>query len=61
MLVLVGEGAVLLVYGSSVTRTVPQYLPAHSFRVHGTIVTTADLVLIVLPIVATASLYLYFR
>ena len=60
-IVLIVEAGVLIIYGSTATRTVNQYLPSSSFSLDGTPVTFTNGVEIVLPLLATLVLYVYFR
>jgi ABC-type branched-subunit amino acid transport system ATPase component/ABC-type branched-subunit amino acid transport system permease subunit len=52
---------VTIIYGTTVTREVPQYLPSKSFTLSGTPVSVTDGVLFLLPLLATIGLWYYFR
>lgn len=60
-ILLIIEAAIILIFGTVTTNTVPQFLPGGSVEVAGTTVTVADGILFALPLLATIGLYLYFR
>jgi branched-subunit amino acid ABC-type transport system permease component len=60
-LLLIVEGGVLLIYGTKVTRVVPQFLPTNHVTVDGIQVSVSDGVQFLLPLLATVGLWLYFR
>lgn len=60
-LVLIVQAAVVLIYGTTETRTVEQYLPASSFHLGRTVVAASDLIVCGITLLATVGLYVYFR
>jgi ABC-type branched-subunit amino acid transport system ATPase component/branched-subunit amino acid ABC-type transport system permease component len=59
--VLIVQAAIVLIYGTTTTRVVPQYLPQASFTVDGTPVTAADVIIFAIGLIATGGLYIYFH
>jgi ABC-type branched-subunit amino acid transport system ATPase component/branched-subunit amino acid ABC-type transport system permease component len=55
------QGIIVLVYGQSRTRFVPDFLPAGHVRVGGTNIQFAELITFALAVVAAASLYTMMR
>jgi ABC-type branched-subunit amino acid transport system ATPase component/branched-subunit amino acid ABC-type transport system permease component len=60
-ILLVVEAAVQLIYGSSTTRVVPQFLPAGGVRIAGTEVSFANIVIFGVGILVTAGLHVYLK
>jgi ABC-type branched-subunit amino acid transport system ATPase component/branched-subunit amino acid ABC-type transport system permease component len=55
------QATVVLIYGTTETRTVPQYLPSTEYHVGGTVVTLAQIIIFAIGAVATLGLYVFFR
>jgi ABC-type branched-subunit amino acid transport system ATPase component/branched-subunit amino acid ABC-type transport system permease component len=60
-ILLMVEAAVQLIYGTSTTRVVPQYLPAGGVRIGGTFVSYADIVIFGVAVLLTAGLHVYLK
>jgi ABC-type branched-subunit amino acid transport system ATPase component/branched-subunit amino acid ABC-type transport system permease component len=58
---LIVEAAVLLIYGTQVPRIVPQYLPTQTFKLFGTPVTYATLIVFLISITSAAGLSIFLR
>jgi branched-subunit amino acid ABC-type transport system permease component len=52
---------VVLIYGTTVVRNIPSYLPGGSFDIAGTPVTSSQIVVFAVGVAATAALYGWFR
>ena len=55
------QAIVVIIYGTTETRTVPQYFPATEFHVGGAVVTLGQIIIFAVGAAATAALYVYFR
>ena len=55
------QAIVVIIYGTTETRTVPQYFPATEFHVGGAVVTLAQIIIFAVGAAATAALYVFFR
>jgi ABC-type branched-subunit amino acid transport system ATPase component/branched-subunit amino acid ABC-type transport system permease component len=60
-ILLLVEAAVQLIYGSSTTRVVTQYLPSGGVRIGGTRVSVANMVIFAIALLLTAGLYAYLK
>jgi ABC-type branched-subunit amino acid transport system ATPase component/branched-subunit amino acid ABC-type transport system permease component len=58
---LIVEAAITLIYGSTSTDIVPQFLPVNGVNFDGATLTVADVILFAVPLLATIGLYCYFR
>jgi ABC-type branched-subunit amino acid transport system ATPase component/branched-subunit amino acid ABC-type transport system permease component len=58
---LIIEAAIVLIYGITETRTVPVFLGTGGFNIGSTRVSTADAITVVISVLATVILSLYFR
>lgn len=58
---LIVQSVVTLVYGTAATRIVPEFLPQKSFDVGGTNVSSAQIIVFAVGVVATSALYVFFR
>jgi ABC-type branched-subunit amino acid transport system ATPase component/branched-subunit amino acid ABC-type transport system permease component len=55
------QAVVVIIYGTTQTRTVPQYLPATQFHIGGAVVTLGQVIIFAVGAAATAGLYVFFR
>ncbi len=55
------QAIVVIIYGTTQTRTVPQYFPATEFHLGGAVVTLGQVIIFAVGAVATVALYVYFR
>ena len=55
------QAIVVIIYGTTETRTVPQYLPATAFHLGGAVVTLGQIIIFAVGAAATVALYVYFR
>jgi ABC-type branched-subunit amino acid transport system ATPase component/branched-subunit amino acid ABC-type transport system permease component len=55
------QAIVVIIYGTTETRSVPQYLPATEFNIAGAVVTLGQVIIFAVGAVATAALYAFFR
>jgi ABC-type branched-subunit amino acid transport system ATPase component/branched-subunit amino acid ABC-type transport system permease component len=55
------QAIVVIIYGTTATRTVPQYFPATEFHVGGAVVTLGQIIIFAVGAAATVALYVYFR
>jgi ABC-type branched-subunit amino acid transport system ATPase component/branched-subunit amino acid ABC-type transport system permease component len=55
------QAGVTIIYGSTITRTVPQFFPTHNFKISSTTVSLPQVIIFAVGIVATALLYVFFR
>jgi ABC-type branched-subunit amino acid transport system ATPase component/branched-subunit amino acid ABC-type transport system permease component len=55
------QAIVVIIYGTTETRTVPQYLPATPFHLGGAVVTLGQIIIFAVGAAATVALYVYFR
>jgi ABC-type branched-subunit amino acid transport system ATPase component/branched-subunit amino acid ABC-type transport system permease component len=60
-ILLVIQALVVIIYGETITRAVPPYLPTHAFTVGGATVTSDRILVFGIAAAATAALYVYFR
>ena len=60
-LLLAIEATIVLIYGTTTTRQVPNFLPGHSFHLGGATITTENIVVFCVALVATLGLAGYFR
>jgi len=58
---LIIQSLAVIIYGTSVTRIVPPFLPAQTFHIGTTAVTMDRVIVFAVGAVATAALYIYFR
>ena len=58
---LIVQAGVTIIYGTTVTRAVPEFFPGQSFTIGGTTVALAPVIIFALGVVATAGLYAYLR
>ncbi|WP_236789622.1 branched-chain amino acid ABC transporter permease/ATP-binding protein [Amycolatopsis sp. GM8] len=59
-IVLIVEASVSLIYGTAEIRTVPQFLPEQRIDIGSTVVTTAQLIMVVFVLLASIGLFLLF-
>jgi ABC-type branched-subunit amino acid transport system ATPase component/branched-subunit amino acid ABC-type transport system permease component len=55
------QAIVVIIYGTTETRTVPQYFPATEFHIGGAVVTLGQIIIFAVGAAATAGLYVFFR
>jgi ABC-type branched-subunit amino acid transport system ATPase component/branched-subunit amino acid ABC-type transport system permease component len=55
------QAGVTIMYGTVITRTVPNFFPTHNFEVDKTTISLPQVIIFVVGIVATAGLYVFFR
>jgi ABC-type branched-subunit amino acid transport system ATPase component/branched-subunit amino acid ABC-type transport system permease component len=55
------QAIVVIIYGTTETRTVPQYFPATEFHIGGAVITLGQIIIFAVGAAATAALYVYFR
>jgi ABC-type branched-subunit amino acid transport system ATPase component/branched-subunit amino acid ABC-type transport system permease component len=55
------QAIVVIIYGATETRTVPQYLPATAFHIGGAAVTLGQIIIFAVGAAATVALYVFFR
>jgi ABC-type branched-subunit amino acid transport system ATPase component/branched-subunit amino acid ABC-type transport system permease component len=60
-ILLLVQALAVIIYGTTITRVVPPFLPTHAFHIDGTVVTMDRIIVFIVGIVATAGLYIYFR
>jgi ABC-type branched-subunit amino acid transport system ATPase component/branched-subunit amino acid ABC-type transport system permease component len=60
-ILLIVQGVAVIIYGTVITRTVPQFLPTHPFTIAGTVLTSDRVIVFAIGLVATVALYIYFR
>jgi ABC-type branched-subunit amino acid transport system ATPase component/branched-subunit amino acid ABC-type transport system permease component len=58
---LVIQAIVVIIYGTTETRTVPQYFPATEFHIGGAVVTLGQVIIFAVGALATVALYVFFR
>jgi ABC-type branched-subunit amino acid transport system ATPase component/branched-subunit amino acid ABC-type transport system permease component len=58
---LIIQALAVIIYGTTVTRSVPRFLPAGEFRIGSTLVTMDRVIVFAVGVVATAGLWAYFR
>jgi ABC-type branched-subunit amino acid transport system ATPase component/branched-subunit amino acid ABC-type transport system permease component len=58
---LIVQASVVLIYGVTLTRRVPQFLPELPFHIAGTTVTMDRIIVFAVGVLATAGLYIYLR
>jgi len=58
---LIVQSAAVIIYGTTVTRVVPVFLPSHPFTIAGTVITSDQIIVFAVGALATAVLYVYFR
>jgi branched-subunit amino acid ABC-type transport system permease component len=58
---LIIQSLIVILYGTSVTRSVPQFLPTTEFHVGSTVVTLDRVIVFAVGAVATAGLWIFFR
>jgi ABC-type branched-subunit amino acid transport system ATPase component/ABC-type branched-subunit amino acid transport system permease subunit len=51
----------VIIYGTTVTRTVPPFLGTHAYHIGSTAITVDRIVVFAVGVVATAGLYIFFR
>jgi ABC-type branched-subunit amino acid transport system ATPase component/branched-subunit amino acid ABC-type transport system permease component len=55
------QAIVVIIYGTTETRTVPQYFPATEFHIGGAVVTLGQIIIFAVGAAATLALYVFFR
>jgi ABC-type branched-subunit amino acid transport system ATPase component/branched-subunit amino acid ABC-type transport system permease component len=60
-ILLMVQAGVVLIYGTTVVRNIPTYLPGGSYDIAGTPVTSSQIVVFAVGVAATAALYGWFR
>jgi ABC-type branched-subunit amino acid transport system ATPase component/branched-subunit amino acid ABC-type transport system permease component len=55
------QAIVVIIFGTTETRTVPQYLPTTAFQIGGATVTVGQIIIFGVGAGATAALYVFFR
>jgi ABC-type branched-subunit amino acid transport system ATPase component/branched-subunit amino acid ABC-type transport system permease component len=60
-ILLLVQALAVIIYGTTVTRVVPPFLPTHAYNLDGTVITLDRIFVFAIGIVATAGLYIYFR
>jgi len=55
------QAIVVIIYGTTETRTVPQYFPATEFHIGGAVVTLGQIIIFAVGAAATVALYVFFR
>ena len=60
-LLLIVEAGVTILYGLTVTRTVPEFFPSQSFTISGTTISLAQVIIFAVGVAATGGLYAYLR
>ena len=60
-ILLIIQAAIALIYGTTQTRTLPQFLPQQSFTVSGVPVTAANIIIVVLALVSAVGLFVFFK
>ena len=60
-ILLMVQAGVVLIYGTTVVRDIPPFLPGGSFDIAGTSVTSSQIVVFAVGVAATAALYGWFR
>ena len=58
---LIVQALAVLIYGTTVSRVVPPFLPQHAYDIGGTFVTTASILVFAIGVAATTALYIYLR
>jgi ABC-type branched-subunit amino acid transport system ATPase component/branched-subunit amino acid ABC-type transport system permease component len=58
---LIVQALAVIIYGTTVTRSVPSYLPTHVLHLGGTVITTDRLIVWAVAAAATGALFAYFR
>lgn len=58
---LIVQAGVTIIYGTTITRIVPQFFPTHNFKISSTTVSLPQVIIFGVGVVATASLYIFFR
>jgi ABC-type branched-subunit amino acid transport system ATPase component/ABC-type branched-subunit amino acid transport system permease subunit len=59
-IVLLIQGIFLVIYGTNAV-LFPQFLPTHSFKIAGAFVSVNQIIIVAIGLVATMSLYIFFR
>jgi ABC-type branched-subunit amino acid transport system ATPase component/branched-subunit amino acid ABC-type transport system permease component len=60
-ILLMVQAGVVLIYGTTVVRNIPPFLPGGTYNVAGTSVTSSQIVVFAVGVAATAALYGWFR
>jgi ABC-type branched-subunit amino acid transport system ATPase component/branched-subunit amino acid ABC-type transport system permease component len=60
-ILLMVQAGVVLIYGTTVVRNIPLFLPGGAYDIAGTSVTSSQIVVFAVGVVATAALYGWFR
>ncbi|WP_033287616.1 branched-chain amino acid ABC transporter permease/ATP-binding protein [Amycolatopsis jejuensis] len=60
-ILLIVQSVIVIVYGETETRTVPQYFPDHAVEIAGTPVKVSDLIVAAIGLCATTALYVFFK